>query len=340
MIGKTIWFRASTAVLLTLTVLAIFTPVAAAAPGGGTWFTPGAVVLWENKVDEYSDQFEEGVFEWLNRHTDTLRFKAETVVQNDTIVNVTGAYYYYNGHLNPAPNYQNHAGFVPWHPDMSFVIDNDPNSKFQAYWNGLDTSMVDLPAQLDFTNATQMVNISSSEITNDLGGQIFIGSLLLTESLLWTYGQEFPTDEQDDDEVIWDSSFTITSKKALIINYTLHVSKNVHLNGTYPLATNAWRNSSFTGQGSLMYGKTYKVLHTQKTSIQYQLIAFNNDTQVHDITSKQYRQSMYAVYPSEIYKDVDILALVPGYEPAIIGLIVVSSVLVTWRIERKKASNH
>ncbi len=336
MIGKKIGFQAGSAVLLMLAMFAVCVPGIAAAPGGGTWFTSGAVVLWENKVDEYSDQFEEGVYEWLNRHTDTLRFKAESVVQNDTIVNVTGAYYYYDGHLNPAPDYQNHAGFVPWHPNMSFIVDGDPNSRFQAYWNALNVSMVDLPSQLDFTDATSMVNISSSSISNNLSGQIFLGSLLLTESLLWTYGHEFPTSEQDDDEVIWESSFTITSKKALTINYTLHVSKNVRLNGTYPAEPGAWRNSSFTGAGSLMYGKAYKVLHTQKTTIQYQLVAFNNDTKEHDTSTKQYRQSMYAVYPSEIYKDVDILSLVPGYEPAIIGLVVVAGVLLAWHAERKK----
>lgn len=322
-------FKVAVATMLVAICLVVAVPDVHAAPGGGTWFTNDAVVLWENRVDAWTDEFEPGYPEWINKHVDTFRFRAETVVQDDSIVNVTGAYYYKAGTITQAPNYQNDPSFIPWHQNTSYIINASQNTQFHGYWNAKNASMTNLPAQLDFVDSGDIVN--GSAVGVDPNGQIFSGTLLLTESLLWTFGQEFETNEGPSDEVFWTSSLVIPYKTDRRLNYTLTVTKHVRYNGTYPSEPNAWQNSTFQARGGLLYGKTTNVLINQRTQIEYTLVAFNNDTKVHDTSTKAFRQYLQCKFPSAVYEDIDLGELVDGYVPVIAGLAALAAILLVAR---------
>jgi hypothetical protein len=100
-----------------MTSCTIIPALTAAVPMGGVWLTDGTVVLWNSKIEAYEDQGD-GSFEWIQRHASMIRFKAESVANGTNaplgdFVNVTGAYYAYDGNLQPAPDYQNNPGFTP-----------------------------------------------------------------------------------------------------------------------------------------------------------------------------------------------------------------------------------
>jgi len=276
------------------------TALTAAAPGGGVWLTNGTVILWKNTIEEYKDTNSDGIKTWTNIHTDFLRFKAERVQSEESKVNVTGAYYTYDGNLQSAPDYQNHPDFVPWHDNKSYVVSSEPSSHYQAFWNTIDASMEDV------------------DETSDIAGpEDIFDSLLLTVVLVWLYGEEFSVEAQAGDVVEWENSSTIEAKGERWLNYTIHIAKNVNLSGSYPNQDNPWGNSTFTAEGQLKYGDETNVLRQHKMGITYDLEVFNNDTKDYDTDQKKFKHELMVDYPSEVLKDTslgtELGSKIPGY---------------------------
>lgn len=298
-------------------IFLMVTSTVSAVPGGGVWFTDGEenVVLWKSTIESYKEEdVGSGEWSWTQERISTIRYKAESVSEGSNedlgnYVNVTGAYYEVEGHITPAPDYQNSDSFSPWRENTSEYITDDAITNYHGFWNSLDASLKDLPDEdvpLVFVNSPVM----------------------MVAIFIWLFSNVFEIDTSAGDEVEQTNSTIIIEKKPSSIKFKVTFAINVKLSGSYPTESDVWTNSTLTMDAEVIYGSNTNVLHTFLMDIDMSLSKWNNDTKAQVVSTNEHKHSMHAIYPGDVYQDRDI----PGYNIwvlfAIMGASLFSAILM------------